>query len=111
MNQPLTSKFMGKKIHPDFTITDDGIYCLESDVKSAVEWLKLEIKKNTDAKRRVSYYTTSDLYKLIDSAFPDLCPMGDLIADKQNPQKDLSVAQRGKYTIVKTQDDDVVVIK
>ena len=85
MNQPLTSKFMGKKIHPDFTITDDGIYCLESDVKLAIEWLREQQYKELCRLQETNEGNFEKVIALIGKAFPDLYPSGDLIADKQNP--------------------------
>jgi len=49
-----------------------GDFCRVVSVKSAVEWLKKEIKtpyNKVDCKE-------TDLFNLIDKAFPDLCPTG-----------------------------------
>ena len=42
--EPLKRSFMGKTIHPDFIKEDISTYYLEQDIKSAVEWLKREIR-------------------------------------------------------------------
>lgn len=60
-------------------------------VEDAVKWLKKRIEDH----RPDFKWTKQEILDIIDGAFPDLCPSGDLIADKQNPQdidKNKSVA-------------------
>ena len=52
----------------------------EGDVKLAIEWLR-----NVLGDDHIDY-TAREVRKLINEAFPDLCPSGDLIADKSNRQ-------------------------
>ena len=102
MNEPLKDKII-----KDREVTD---YFLEKDVKSAVEWLKQwldapigyfnkfpeqlnEFWRHIDIDASIMIIEETYLYKetfnlwIINRAFPDLCPSGDLIADKQNPQE------------------------
>ena len=85
MGKPLKRSFDGKTIHPDFIKEDESTYCLEEDIKSAVEWLKEELKKRS--KEQWKYYKDYDERQsqgnaqgldeaiiLIDQAFPDLQP-------------------------------------
>ena len=42
------------------------------DIKQAIEWLKLEIKKHTSISGNYRYYTIENLMEWIDDAFADL---------------------------------------
>ena len=79
MNKPLKNKIKND-IEADYegTCIDHKAFDKE-DVKSAVEWLKENVITRHN-------WTKNQMCKLISEAFPDLCPSGDLIADKQNPQ-------------------------
>ena len=57
---------------PDFEKRRKNSFSYTNDIKSAVEWFKEELHKNTDAKLRTSLFQVSDIIKLIDEAFPDL---------------------------------------
>ena len=89
MNEPLTKDKIlnevieGVSLNRDGKIISEGKFVIKEPhvrviyVKSAVEWLKENIQENM---------TASGFKIRINEAFPDLCPSGDLIADKQNPQ-------------------------
>ena len=72
--------------------TSTQVVCL-SNVKSAIEWLKEQLKPKYElAQSEYIKLNWENEYKItlriIDDAFPDLCPSGDLIADKQNPPEE-----------------------
>lgn len=106
MNEPLNLTKYHKGIHPRCNICK-----IEEDIKSAIGWYKKyldspigyfnkfpeqlnEFWKHIDVDDSIMIIEETYLYKetfntwLINKAFPDLCPSGDLIADKQNPQID-----------------------
>lgn len=89
MNEPLkrkNHKILGTELQDDgkiHSISEEGTghWFLRKDLVSAVEWLKEQIKDSAlcndeDDRKSIKEY----LKKLINEAFPDLCPSGDLIA-------------------------------
>lgn len=100
--EPLKDKGVELNINTK-TLHDVWHGFFHGDVKSAVEWLKSMLRgvmaqheaifltpqfATEENKRIASAHINSYKHALkrIDEAFPDLCPSGDLIADKQNPQ-------------------------
>ena len=79
MNEPLK----GKMYHNVDIVCGDIIAkrtscCKLEDLESAIKWLKSQIRKGSEMTM-----CKENILKRIDDAFPDLCPSGDLIADKQ----------------------------
>ena len=79
--------------------TSTQVVCL-SHVKSAVEWLKEQLKPKYElAQSEYIKLNWKNEYKvtlrIIDDAFPDLCPSGDLMADKPKSAK-----EKRKYGIL-----------